>query len=191
MPIRDIALLIGPPGAGKGTIGQLLNHTALYTHLAMGDIFRSLTLGTPDGDLHAEYVRQGRLLPDEMALRLLISHLSKMNNIGSKFLVLDGYPRTVPQYISLKEHFMIKAVAVVKCEESALISRCLARAEEQGRKEEKDIGIVVKRIESFNKQTRSILDHLDPAIVIIVENNKSPEIAADKIATFFYSKLTL
>lgn len=90
-------VILGPPGAGKGTQGKRLAAYWGVPHVATGDILRRV-IATEDTDLAraAQVIQQGHLVPDEVANALLFRELSESPEARNGF-VLDGYPRTVPQ----------------------------------------------------------------------------------------------
>lgn len=92
-------VLLGPPGAGKGT--QAVRLAARYgiAHVASGDIFRSnVQQGTELGRLAKSYMDRGDLVPDDVTTRMLVEALSK----APRGYVLDGFPRTIPQAEALE-----------------------------------------------------------------------------------------
>ena len=90
------AILLGPPGAGKGTqAAGIAKHYAI-PHISTGDIFReNVGKGTPLGKEAKSYMDKGELVPDELVIRLVEDRLSQ-DDTKNGFL-LDGFPRTIPQ----------------------------------------------------------------------------------------------
>ncbi|MDR2443109.1 MAG: adenylate kinase [Deltaproteobacteria bacterium] len=102
-----IVILLGPPGAGKGTQAEALTQKYGIPHVATGDIFRAnLALGTPLGLEAKGYMDQGTLVPDELVVRLVADRLSQPDAL--KGCLLDGFPRTVAQAEAL-EAFLAQA----------------------------------------------------------------------------------
>jgi adenylate kinase len=86
---------MGPPGAGKGTQAKQLTDRFHLRHLSSGDILRAeKTAGTPLGKTLARYMDSGKLVPDDVVVKVMASALSANNTAG---LLLDGFPRTVEQ----------------------------------------------------------------------------------------------
>ena len=86
-------VLLGPPGAGKGTQAKVLSQNLNLVHLSTGDMFREAAKGKGEaGKKLAEYMQRGELVPDETVNRIVIEKL-KDENIQGRF-ILDGYPRT-------------------------------------------------------------------------------------------------
>jgi len=89
-------ILLGGPGAGKGTQAQLLTSKLNIPHISTGDIFRSnIKEGTELGKIAKEYIDQGKLVPDEITVEIVKDRIMK-SDCKDGFL-LDGFPRTIPQ----------------------------------------------------------------------------------------------
>jgi adenylate kinase len=192
--LRKVALLIGPPGSGKGTIGHALAITNDFCHFAIGNAFRALKKGTFEGDLHAEYVARGELLPDDFTFKILMNGLNDgfflEEPLCHKTLVLDGYPRTRQQLDDLQEHFRVSAAAVIECDEDKLLARCLARATASGRQEDNNPETTKKRIERYKQTTQPLLDMIPSEDIIVVDNNGELETSIKKVTQFFVSKIS-
>ncbi|HLX60872.1 MAG TPA: adenylate kinase [Planctomycetota bacterium] len=103
MPDKRIVLL-GPPGAGKGTQAQLLCDALNIPHLATGNLLReAVANGTPVGTTVKPYMEAGKLVPDEVVVDVLVEAIdaAKKNRPGG--YVLDGFPRTLNQAEALKK----------------------------------------------------------------------------------------
>ena len=123
-------ILIGPPGAGKGTLAKRLIDLDLV-HISTGDMFReAIKAGTPLGKLAESYINQGNLVPDEVTIGLVKERLSQDD--CAKGYLLDGFPRTLPQAEALKEitkeiNRPLHAVINLNCEQEELIKRISGR----------------------------------------------------------------
>ncbi|MDX9849045.1 MAG: adenylate kinase [Anaerolineaceae bacterium] len=95
-------VLLGPPGAGKGTQAQIISKTLDLAHISSGDIFReNLKKQTELGKLAQTYMDRGALVPDDVTIAMIRDRLSRPDcNNGA---LLDGFPRTPPQAIALDE----------------------------------------------------------------------------------------
>ncbi len=94
-------ILLGPPGAGKGTQAERISEIYGIPHLSTGDIFRdNLKRGTELGLKAKEYMDRGELVPDEVVIGIVRSRLAEPD--CEKGFVLDGFPRTVAQADALK-----------------------------------------------------------------------------------------
>jgi len=94
-------ILMGPPGAGKGTQAKILIAKFNIPHISTGDMFReAIKEGTPLGKLAASYIIDGHLVPDDVTIGLVKERLSK-DDCANGYL-LDGFPRTIPQAEALE-----------------------------------------------------------------------------------------
>ena len=101
------AVLVGPPGAGKGTQAQFLSSHLSIPKISTGDIFRdNVSHGTALGRQAQGYMERGDLVPDEVTIAMVTDRLAD-DDTGAGFL-LDGFPRNVPQAETLKK--MLSAV---------------------------------------------------------------------------------
>lgn len=97
-----IVILLGPPGAGKGTQAAAIVKSLCIPHVSTGDIFRAnLEHETPLGLEAKKYMDAGKLVPDNLVVRLVADRLSKADAQGG--VLLDGFPRTVVQAEALEE----------------------------------------------------------------------------------------
>lgn len=95
------AILLGPPGAGKGTQAETIVNEFSIPHISTGDIFRkNIKEGTILGNKAKEYMDQGKLVPDELTVELVKDRL-KQDDCKNGFL-LDGFPRTIYQADALE-----------------------------------------------------------------------------------------
>lgn len=93
-------LIMGPPGAGKGTQAEVLVKELQITHISTGDMFRAaIKEGTEMGLKAKEYMDAGKLVPDEVVVGMVKERLAKPD--CQKGFLLDGFPRTIPQADSL------------------------------------------------------------------------------------------
>ncbi|MBI4544964.1 MAG: adenylate kinase [Gemmatimonadetes bacterium] len=127
-------ILMGPPGAGKGTQGALLAERRAMTRIVTGDLLReAVQRGTPLGQKARAYMDAGELVPDSLMLELLREVLTAPQDEGrpADFL-FDGFPRTLPQAQALDALFRemgltLDAVIVVDVPDDLLIRRLSGR----------------------------------------------------------------
>ena len=93
-------VLVGPPGAGKGTQAEFIAAHLSVPKISTGDIFRAnVSQGTPLGLEAKRYMDSGGLVPDEVTINMVRSRLAEPDAVGG--FLLDGFPRTVPQAVAL------------------------------------------------------------------------------------------
>ncbi|MDI3309837.1 MAG: adenylate kinase [Thermoanaerobacterium sp.] len=96
-------ILLGPPGAGKGTQAESITRDYKIPHISTGDIFRyNIKNNTELGKLAKQYIDKGLLVPDDVTNRIVEDRLSKEDCKGG--FLLDGYPRNVPQAEALNRY---------------------------------------------------------------------------------------
>ncbi len=120
-------VLLGPPGAGKGTQAQILSEALGLPHISSGDIFREhLKKRTELGQLAEEYINRGELVPDDVTIAMIRERLSRPDYQPGA--LLDGFPRTVAQARALAGMLgdfggAINAVPYINVPEEALVER--------------------------------------------------------------------
>lgn len=120
-------ILLGPPGAGKGTQARLLLEKFNVPQISTGDILReAIRQGTPMGKLAAPLMGQGKLVPDEVVVGIIDERLRR-DDCKSGF-VLDGFPRTLPQAQALEAQLekagkKIDRVISLEVDDAAIVGR--------------------------------------------------------------------
>lgn len=104
-------VLIGPPGAGKGTQAALVAPGLGLAHLASGDMFReAIAGGTGIGRKVKQYLERGELVPDEITVAMVVERLERRD--GAAGFLLDGFPRNLAQAQALDRELRVQGVAV-------------------------------------------------------------------------------
>ncbi len=124
-------IMLGAPGAGKGTQAKMIADKYELPHVSTGDIFRAnIKQGTNLGKKAKEYMDKGQLVPDELTVEILLDRVSKAD--CQKGYILDGFPRTIPQAEVLekelkkrKEH--IDYAINVEVADESIIKRMVGR----------------------------------------------------------------
>lgn len=125
-------ILLGPPGAGKGTCARMLADKKNFFHISTGDILREeVKKGTSLGQNVRNYMESGKLVADEVILDIIEQRLENWSG-GDKSFVLDGFPRTMAQAEGLesvlqKKHLFINQVILLDVPEGELIRRLSSR----------------------------------------------------------------
>ena len=153
-------LIMGPPGAGKGTQAKILAEKYSLIHLSTGDILRAEIRKKTDRGLEAQsYMDAGNLVPDKVLLSMMESTLTELQNSG---IILDGFPRTIPQAEGLNNIFVklnskIDHVLNIHVEESKLIKRLIERAQNSGRKDDTE-EVIIKRQKVYTELTAPLIN---------------------------------
>ena len=174
-------LLFGAPGAGKGTQGKVLGTLPNFFHCACGDVFRSLKADSEIGRIFLEYSSRGELVPDAPTIELW--HRFIENSIRSgRFhpdedtLVLDGIPRNVPQAKILKNTLEVIAVFNLGSpQREILVQRLQRRALKENRLDDANLDVIRSRLETYERESRPVLDFYDPKIVHDIDASQKPE----------------
>jgi adenylate kinase len=172
-------LLFGAPGSGKGTQGKILGSIPGFYHSATGDIFRSLDLQSEMGRLFWEYAGQGKLVPDEITIRLWRQYIQGMEMINqfhpdSDLLVLDGIPRNLRQAELLDESLdVVKVIHLICTDMTKMVERLRRRALKENRFDDASDAVIRKRLEVYERDTRPVLGFYRPEKVIRVEATMS------------------
>ena len=173
-------LLFGAPGSGKGTQGKILGAIPNLFHFACGDAFRNLRIENPMGRLFVEYSSKGQLVPDEPTIELWASNI-KASTVDGEFnpahdtLVLDGIPRNVNQARVLRDTIDVKAVFFLSCsDQTKMIERLQRRALRENRLDDANLEIIKKRLDTYEHETKPVLDFYGPALVHTIDATQPP-----------------
>jgi adenylate kinase len=161
-------ILLGPPGAGKGTQAQRLVTKHGIIQLSTGEMLRAAAAaGTPVGLRAKEIMAGGGLVPDEIVVGIISDRLDQPDM--KRGFILDGFPRTVPQAAALdellkKKHIKLDAVVELRVNESALLQRVENRvAEMRARGEEVRIDdtpeVLAKRLAQYRSLTEPLIHY--------------------------------
>jgi adenylate kinase len=161
-------ILLGPPGAGKGTQAQRLVQKYGIVQLSTGEMLRAAVAAqTPVGLQAKDIMASGALVPDEIVIGIISDRLDQPDMKNG--FILDGFPRTVPQAAALDEllkrkHIKLDAVVELRVNESALLNRVETRvAEMQARGEEVRIDdtpeVLSKRLANYRAQTEPLIHY--------------------------------
>src|SRR3954454_13872487 len=170
-------LLIGAPGAGKGTQATRIAEHFNVAHISSGDLLREhVAKGTAVGRRAQEYMERGDLVPDEVVLDMLRKPVTEAVADGG--YVLDGFPRTVEQaeaaYAVAKDLGVAVQVAVhLAVEPASLVDRVVARGQDSGRADDTP-EVIKRRIEVYEEQTQPLLDYYAERERLITVNGDRP-----------------
>jgi len=155
-------ILMGPPGAGKGTQAQFLVERYSIPQLSTGDILRAaIEAKTPTGLQAKQIMARGDLVPDEVVCGIVAERLDDKD--AKNGFVLDGFPRTIAQAEALDEimeqkGISLDAVISLEVEPEALIERIKTRAVESGGSRDDDnVEVLRNRLDVYHELTKPLL----------------------------------
>jgi adenylate kinase len=170
-------LLIGPPGAGKGTQAIRIAEHFDLAWIATGNLLREqVANGTELGKVAKEYMDQGDLVPDDLVIEMTRDRMAQAAEEGG--YVLDGYPRTLPQAEAAYRWAVAKGIPFdltlyFEIEEEELLARLAGRAREEHRSDDTE-QTVRHRLEVFAAQTRPLVDYYNRRRILVRINAVGP-----------------
>ena len=154
-------LIMGPPGAGKGTQAKYVAEHFGIPAISTGDIFRSnVSQGTELGLEAKRYMDAGEYVPDEITNRMVRNRIDEAD--ADPGFLLDGYPRTLAQVeeldgmVAFTGH-SLDAVVVLTVDPEELVQRLLRRAQEEGRADDTE-EVIRRRQELYAEQTEPLIE---------------------------------
>ena len=147
-------LIMGSPGAGKGTQAAMICEEFGIPHISTGDLFRlNLAQGTALGQEAKKYLDAGEYVPDSVTNGMVRERLKEAD--AQDGFLLDGYPRTVSQVAELDGMLSttpLDRVIELTADTDVVVKRLLGRAQEQGRTDDTE-DVIRRRLEIFEEQT--------------------------------------
>jgi len=157
----QVLLMMGPPGAGKGTQARRLIEEYGWAYLATGDLLRQeIQAGTPLGQNIQALVESGKLIPDE----LIVSLVEKQLQEGQTYL-LDGFPRTVGQAEALeallrRKNARLLGVLFLDVPQEVLLERIAGRAQAENRADD-NLSVFRIRLEEYRQKTLPLVSYYE------------------------------
>lgn len=154
-------IIMGPPGAGKGTQAAFIAEKYGIPAISTGDIFRAnVSAGTPLGVEAKRYMDAGEYVPDEVTNSMVRDRIGQDDARGG--FLLDGYPRTVAQVAELDGMLTdagqaLDAAVVLTVDREVIVERLLHRATVEGRADDTE-EVIRRRQEVYEEQTAPLID---------------------------------
>ncbi|WP_226436566.1 adenylate kinase [Rhodococcus yananensis] len=174
-------VLLGPPGAGKGTQAAILSEKLGVPHISTGDLFRAnIGQGTALGLEAKKYIDAGELVPAEITNNMVRERLAEPD--AANGFLLDGFPRSVEQARELTKILenlgvSLDAVLSFDIDEDVVVERMLAR----GRADDTE-DVIRNRLRVYREETAPLLDHYEGSIVTVDAVGDVEEINARALA---------
>jgi len=168
-------LLFGIPGSGKGTQGAVLGQLPVLMHISMGDIFRKIPKYGRIGREIEQYTSQGRLVPDELTVRIFKRHLHimEMQEIvlpDQHTLILDGLPRSYAQAQMLDSVLDVVQIFHLQIKDTKLaMERLKARALRENRLDDMNEEIIRRRLNTYYEETYKTLSFYPSEIIFDID----------------------
>ena len=180
-------LLIGPPGAGKGTQAVRLSESYDIPAISTGDIFRSNVKNETElGKQAKAYMDAGDNVPDSLTNELIRTRLAEQD--AENGFLLDGYPRTTDQVRELDEFLIGHGTALdagieLVADADIVVERLRKRAAEQGRSDD-DEAVVRHRLDVYREQTAPLVDvYADRGMLVKIDAIGSVDEVTERITT--------
>ena len=173
-------LLFGAPGSGKGTQGTVLGRVPGYLHIATGELFRNLQVGSQLGRTFLEYSSKGDLVPDDFVVQLWQDYVDKLRqnqryDPETETLILDGIPRNLRQAELMEDYIDVRRVYYLDCQDRAVMYlRLQKRALIENRLDDASQETISHRLRIYEEETFPVLQHYSADIIRRVDTARSP-----------------
>lgn len=168
-------VLVGPPGAGKGTQAERMAERLDVPHISTGDLFRAnLKEETPLGTEAKRYMDAGELVPDEVTVAMVRERFTDPD--AAKGFILDGFPRTAPQAESLtgllsEQDLELDAVVEFAVSDEVVVQRLLGR----GRSDDTE-DVIRRRQQVYRDDTAPLLEYYADRLISVDATGSVEEI---------------
>jgi adenylate kinase len=168
-------VLMGPPGAGKGTQAKMLEQSLRLPQVSTGDLFRhNLKNHTELGKLAQTYMDKGELVPDTVTVAMVKDRLSQTD--ASHGAIMDGFPRTHAQANAFDELLaelggQIAVVPNIVVDREELVRRLLKRSQIEGRTDDSE-DTIRNRMRVYEEQTKPLLDYYEQRGLVVDVNGE-------------------
>ncbi|MBM3561276.1 MAG: adenylate kinase [Alphaproteobacteria bacterium] len=174
-------ILLGPPGAGKGTQAKRLDSSRGYVQLSTGDMLRAaVASGSPMGRQAKAVMDAGRLMPDDVMIAIIADRIGQPD--CRRGFILDGFPRTVAQAEALDRlladrGLRLDHVIEVKVDDDILVDRIATRnaqADTAGARSDDTVETLRKRLQVYHEQTAPILPYYKKSGRLVTVDGMAP-----------------
>ena len=156
-------VLFGAPGCGKGTQAQRLKERYGIDHVSTGEVIRDeIRRGTELGRSMEEYIREGKLAPDEIVIGMIEHYVTE--HMNARGCIFDGFPRTTIQAeefdkILAKHGLQVDIMVDIHVPEEELVRRILLRGKDSGRADDTSEEVIRGRLDVYRMQTAVVADY--------------------------------
>jgi adenylate kinase len=183
-------VLLGAPGAGKGTQGHVLSRHFGVAHVSSGELLRSLVAAQSGlGRQVSQFLARGELVPDELVLAVVGEAL--IGAVAAGGYILDGIPRSLSQaeraYALAKPAGLVAdAVVYLDIPDDVSRARLAGRAVDSDRADDADSAVIERRLELFHTETRPLLDYYRDRQILVTVDGTQP---ADAVSAAIFDAL--
>ncbi len=173
-------LLVGPPGVGKGTQGELLARIPGMYHLSSGEMFRQLDTDSHLGQIFHKYATLGDLVPDEITVQIWRDYVAaqvaeRTYDPARDLLILDGIPRNVAQAALIDSDINVLKIIYMVCEnQEVMFQRIRGRAAKEHRLDDAEEAVVRYRWDVYKRETEPLIDYYPQEFIRIIDADTIP-----------------
>ncbi|KAK6198855.1 uridylate kinase [Scheffersomyces amazonensis] len=172
----NVIFVLGGPGSGKGTQSALLVKDHGFVHLSAGDLLRAEQAreGSKYGELIAQYIRDGLIVPQEVTVALLEQAIKEEYSKGATNFLIDGFPRKMDQAHTFEDTIAkSKFTLFFECPEAVMLDRLLERGKTSGRADD-NVESIKKRFRTFIDTSMPVVDYFDKQGRVVKVNCNQP-----------------
>eukprot|EP00931_Biecheleriopsis_adriatica_P038098 TRINITY_DN2184_c0_g1_i1.p1 TRINITY_DN2184_c0_g1~~TRINITY_DN2184_c0_g1_i1.p1 ORF type:complete len:1777 (-),score=465.99 TRINITY_DN2184_c0_g1_i1:6-5336(-) len=186
----SVVFVLGGPGSGKGTVCEKIVKNCGYKHLSAGDLLREERKrpGSKIGELIESHIKEGKLVPAEITVQLLVKAMREKGWEGGKYLI-DGFPRSFDNLEAwektVKDEVLLKFTLFMDVSEGTMEARLLERGKTSGRADD-NLESIRKRFVTFRKESMPVVEkYLAEGRLRRIDAEKSPEAVWAEVEKLF------